>query len=80
MALTPKQQFLEDYDKEHATTMRVLRAYPADKLDLRPHEKSRTARELAWVFMLIAQVLLGDGAYALRVPALPWKRRQPATA
>jgi uncharacterized membrane protein YphA (DoxX/SURF4 family) len=35
---------------------------------------------LAWVFMLIAQVLLGDGACALRVPALPWKRRQPATA
>jgi hypothetical protein len=35
---------------------------------------------LAWVFMLIAQVLLGDGACALCVPALPWKRRQPATA
>ena len=35
---------------------------------------------LAWVFMLIAQVLLGDGAYALRVPALPWERTQPATA
>ena len=35
---------------------------------------------LAWVFMLIAQVLLGDGVYALPVPALPWERRQPATA
>jgi putative oxidoreductase len=28
---------------------------------------------LAWSFMLIAQALLGDGAYALRVPALPWE-------
>ena len=35
---------------------------------------------LAWVFMLIAQVLLGDGACALRVPALPWERARPATA
>ncbi|SRR5258708_7784937 len=29
---------------------------------------------LAWTMMLVAQVLLGDGAYALRVPALPWER------
>jgi putative oxidoreductase len=35
---------------------------------------------LAWVFMLIAQALLGDGAYALRVPALPWERARPAGA
>ena len=30
---------------------------------------------LAWTFMLFTQVLLGDGAYALRMPASPWKRR-----
>ena len=47
-----KQKFLETYDNEHATTMRVLRAYPEDKLDLKPSEKSKTARELAWVFVL----------------------------
>jgi putative oxidoreductase len=37
---------------------------------------------LAWLMMLIAQVLLGDGAYAVRVPALPWERRaqQPVVA
>ena len=38
---------------------------------------------LAWVFMLIAQILLGDGAFALRVPALrflPWERPRPAAA
>lgn len=29
---------------------------------------------LAWTLMLVAQALLGDGAYALRVPALPWER------
>ncbi len=31
---------------------------------------------LAWTLMLGAQVLLGDGAWALRVPALPWARRR----
>ena len=31
---------------------------------------------LAWLMMLIAQVLLGDGAYAVKVPRLPlpWER------
>ena len=47
-----KQQFLNAYDKEHAITMRLLRAYPADKLDLRPHSMCKSARDLAWVFAI----------------------------
>src|SRR4051794_10359389 len=47
-----KQEFLDTYDEEHAKTMRVLKAYPTDKLDFRPHPKSRTAQELAFVFIL----------------------------
>lgn len=47
-----KSQFLAAYDREHATTMRVLRAYPTDKLDLKPHEMCKTARDLAWVFVV----------------------------
>ena len=50
--VSPKEQFLAAYDREHATTMRVLRAYPVDKLDLQPAPKCKTARELAWVFVL----------------------------
>jgi putative oxidoreductase len=30
---------------------------------------------LAWTMMLITQVMLGDGAYALRVPVPPWERQ-----
>ena len=48
---TPREQFLEAYEREHATTMRVLRAYPPDKVDLKPHPKCKTARELAWMFV-----------------------------
>jgi uncharacterized damage-inducible protein DinB len=49
---TPKQQYLGSFNHEHATTMKVLRAYPIDKMDLRPAPKSKTARELAWMFAL----------------------------
>ena len=50
MVKSAKEQFLEVYDQEHARTMRVLRAYPADKAELRPHPKLKTARELAYMF------------------------------
>jgi uncharacterized damage-inducible protein DinB len=58
-----KQQFLDTYEREHATTMRVLRAYPADQAELRPHPKCKTARELAWVFALergLGRMVLND--------------------
>ena len=46
------QRLLDTMEREHATTVRVLRAYPADKLDLQPHSKSKTARDLAWLFVM----------------------------
>jgi uncharacterized damage-inducible protein DinB len=48
---SPKQVFLDTYEREHVTTMRVLNAYPADRMDLRPHPRCKTARELAWIFV-----------------------------
>src|SRR2546423_767902 len=52
MASTPKQRFLEAFDREHATTMRVLRAFPKEKADFKPSDNLRSARDLAWVFAL----------------------------
>lgn len=49
---TAKRNFLETYEREHQTTMRLLNAYPADKADFRPHPKCKTAKELAWVFVV----------------------------
>ena len=49
---TSKEVFLENYDREHAVTMNVLRAFPEDQLDLKPSAKSNTARDLAWTFVL----------------------------
>jgi uncharacterized damage-inducible protein DinB len=50
--LSPKDRFLEEFENEHQTTLRVLRAYPIDQLEMKPHPTSRSARELAWVFVL----------------------------
>jgi uncharacterized damage-inducible protein DinB len=46
-----RDQFLEVYESEHQRTMRVLRAYPPEKAQLRPHPKSKTALDLAWMFV-----------------------------
>ncbi|HUF65080.1 MAG TPA: DinB family protein [Gemmatimonadaceae bacterium] len=54
---TPKETYLATYERECGITMRVLRAYPTERLDLRPHAKCKSARELGWVF--VAECMLG---------------------
>lgn len=49
--------FLDTFEREHRTTVRVLRAYPEDKLDLKPHEMSKSARDLAWLFVMEQSML-----------------------
>jgi uncharacterized damage-inducible protein DinB len=43
-----KEQFLAAWDMEFATTRKIVAAIPEAKRDFRPHERSMTARELAW--------------------------------
>src|SRR5215831_11738164 len=49
--VTEKDMFLQSFEREAAITLKLLRAFPADRAEYRPHEKLRTARELAWVFV-----------------------------
>jgi len=49
--MSEKEMYLQGWDRELQTTVKVLKAYPADKLDFKPHERSRSARELAWTFV-----------------------------
>ena len=51
MPMSEKDQWLQVRQMELPITLRVLKAFPADKLDYRPHPKSRSAKELAWVFV-----------------------------
>lgn len=55
-----KEQILNFRALEFGTTMKVLRAYPEDKLDMKPAEKSRSAREL--VVTLIREECVCRGA------------------
>ena len=39
---------VDTWKYEHGLSAKVMRAVPAAKLDMRPHEKSRSMRDLAW--------------------------------
>jgi uncharacterized damage-inducible protein DinB len=52
------EQFRDTYLLEHATTRKVLHAYPPDHADLKPHERSGSAKTLAWTFVLEEMIML----------------------
>ena len=87
MAKSPKQLFLEAFEREHERTMRVLRAYPDDQSDFKPHERSRTAREIAWPLALGPERLMTkalttgfDWSKPVAPPAMPATIRAIADA
>ena len=51
IGMTEKDMFLQTWEREFQTTLKVLKSYPNDKLDVKPAEKSKSARDLAWVFV-----------------------------
>jgi uncharacterized damage-inducible protein DinB len=59
-----KQDLLELAKKEYTTTVRMLKAFPAEKGDFKPHERSQEAVRLASTFIfemyLCAMHLFGD--------------------
>ncbi|HEU4996544.1 MAG TPA: DinB family protein [Gemmatimonadaceae bacterium] len=54
---TVKAQFLESFQREHAITAKVLRALPTDQTEFRPHIRLRSARELAFTFVMEQNLL-----------------------
>jgi uncharacterized damage-inducible protein DinB len=50
--MTEKDMFLQQFRRESETTTRLLKAYPANQADLKPAEKSRSAKDLSWVFVI----------------------------
>jgi uncharacterized damage-inducible protein DinB len=73
--VTEKDMFLQTFQRECETTLKVLRAYPADKGEYRPHEKSRTAKDLAWTFSkeqeLAEQAMKGALDFSKPMPPAP---------
>ena len=65
----PKRQFLEAFRKEHATTRKVLRAFPREQSAFKPHERSSTAHQLAFTFLMEQKMLLAAFTDTLRLGA-----------
>jgi uncharacterized damage-inducible protein DinB len=66
--MSEKEQFLRTWDNEVATTLKVLRAYPPAKAELKPHGKSRSARDLAWTFVFEGTAGASGAAGKLEFP------------
>src|SRR2546423_8539797 len=68
-----KDQYLDALQRESAITLKLLREYPSGQDEFRPAEKSRTARELVWMFlteeMLVSHVLKGPLQFTSAPPA-----------
>lgn len=58
MPHTPKSRFLNSYAPESTKTKTVLRAFPATESEFRPHERSNTAMQLGWTFVMEQNMLL----------------------
>ena len=48
MPTSEKDQFVQVWEREFQTTLKVLKSYPSHKHDLKPHGKCPDAKELAW--------------------------------
>jgi uncharacterized damage-inducible protein DinB len=46
--MTEKETFLNIWDQEFKTSLKVLNSFPEEKLNLKPAEKSKDAKDLAW--------------------------------
>jgi uncharacterized damage-inducible protein DinB len=71
--VSEKDAFLQAWDREAATTMKVLRAYPASKEDLKPHPTCRSAKDLAWNFVFegVGGAQAVDGEMKFPPPNMP---------
>ncbi len=49
--MVTKETLLKLFRKEFATTLRVMQAFPEDKLDFTPHERSQSAKRLMSTFV-----------------------------
>lgn len=53
-----KARLLRIFEREHATTRKILGAFPADQGSLKPHERCNTAQHLAWNFVVEETMML----------------------
>jgi uncharacterized damage-inducible protein DinB len=63
-----KERFLEVFRKEHATTLKIMKAFPPHEGAFQPHPKSGSAVRLMWTFVMEQQVMAAALDGTLRMP------------
>ncbi len=65
-----KEQFLQTWEQEHATTAKLIGAIPEGRLDFKPHARSWSTRELAW-HLVDAERFLVEACLAGKIELQP---------
>src|SRR5262245_6555621 len=55
--MAEKDTFLQNFEREYQTTLKVLRSFPPDQFDFKPTEKNRPARDVIWILTLNQMVI-----------------------
>ena len=78
MATSEKQVFIQSWEREFPTTLKVLKAFPAGKGSFKPHDRSATVAEISRAFpmaqIFVEQVLKGEFQVPPKLPELPHRR------
>ena len=75
--MSARQALLESYQRESATTIKILRAVPASHAELRPHPTSNSAMQIAWTFAI--ENALMEAALLNKLQMPPSFQPMPAT-
>jgi len=70
---TERERFLNFYERESATTRKVLGAYPGEECDLKPHDRSNSAKALASTFV-VEQAMILKGLRSEQVVGGGWPK------
>lgn len=65
---TAREALLESYQRESATTLKILRAFPPERAELRPHPTCNSAQQLAWTFAIENTLMEAALRNELRMP------------
>jgi uncharacterized damage-inducible protein DinB len=73
--MNSRDMFLKIWEQEFRTTMRVLRSFPVTAMEAKPHERSRSVRDLAWQCAIdedvIRKILDDENDLTKPMPAAP---------
>ena len=74
--MSEKEMFLQSWEREHLTTLKVLKAYPESMKEFKPNPVLKTARELAFMFageesMMVNGVITGKIDFKGEMPKAP---------